>query len=91
MRRNGLDHPDTIKRLADQSAIRVDSDSINGTAGLGIRKQHITQLSDCGFVGHGHTKPCEIAQVSHARDGGRQVPGRHLQGHEDRIDATPLQ
>jgi len=71
MRCKGLDHPDPIKRLTDQAAIWVDPDSIDGTAGLGIWQQHITQLSDRGFVGHGHAKPCKIAQMSHARDGCR--------------------
>jgi hypothetical protein len=61
MRRQGLDHPDTVKGFTDQSAIRVDPDGVDGPTGLGVWQQPITQVGGRGFVGHGHAKPGEIA------------------------------
>jgi hypothetical protein len=61
MRHNGLDHPDPVKGLPDQAAIRVNPDGVDGPTGLGIWQQPITQVGGRGFVGHSHTKPGEIA------------------------------
>jgi hypothetical protein len=68
MCREGVDHPDPIKSLANEPAIWVDSDGVDDPAGLGIREQYITQLGNRRLMGHGHAKPGEIAQVPHARD-----------------------
>jgi hypothetical protein len=90
MRRNGLYHPDTVKGLADQLAIWIDSDGVDDTACLGIREERITHLGDRSLVGHGHAKLGEITQVPPARNGRYHVFGGHLERYDDGIDTTPL-
>ena len=91
MRRQGLDHPDAVKGLADQPAIRFDPDGVDDPTGLGVREQRITQLGYRRLVWHGHRKPSEIPQVPHACNGRGHVCGRHLEGDEDGIDAMPVE
>jgi hypothetical protein len=91
MRRQGVEHPDAVKGLADQPAIRLDPDRVDDPAGLGIREQHITEAGSHGLVRHGHGKPREIAQVPHAREGRRKVFRGHLQRYPDGIDTTLVQ
>src|SRR5262245_41704873 len=86
---NGLDHRDPVKDLANQSAIRIDPDRVDGSASLGIGEQHVTEARGRDFMRHGHGKPREIAQVPHTRDDYREVFGGDLQGHPEGID-TPL-
>jgi hypothetical protein len=60
MRRQGVDHPDPIKGLANEPAIGVDPDGVDNSAGLGMREQDITQLGDRRLMRHRHAKPSEI-------------------------------
>lgn len=55
-----------------------------------MRQQYIAHASVHSLVRTAHAIPGEMTEASHPCHGRDQVFRRHVQGHEDGIDATPV-